>query len=72
MEEIFGIRSALESYAAYLATIHITPERLALLEKKVEESEKALESRDFDKVVQLHTEFHDFSINPAKAKNLSR
>ena len=70
VEEIFGIRSALESYAAYLATIHMTPEKLALLEKKVEESEKALDSQDFDKVVQLHTEFHDILYKAAKSKKL--
>ena len=72
MEEIFGIRSALESYAAYLATIHITPEKLALLEKKIEESEKALESQDFDKVVQLHTEFHDILYKSCKEQETGR
>lgn len=71
VEEIFGIRSALESYAAYLATIHITPEKLALLEKKSEESEKALDSLDFDKVVQLHTEFHDILYKTSKSKKLA-
>jgi DNA-binding GntR family transcriptional regulator len=70
VEEIFGIRSALESYAAYLATIHMTSEKLALLEKKVEESAKALDSQDFDKVVQLHTEFHDILYKAAKSKKL--
>lgn len=70
VEEIFGIRSALESYAAYLATIHITPEKLALLERKAEESEKALESQDFDKVVQLHTEFHEILYKSAKSRKL--
>ena len=72
VEEIFGIRSALESYAAYLATSHITPERLALLEKKVEESEKALESQEFDKVVQLHTEFHDILYKSSKKQKTGR
>jgi DNA-binding GntR family transcriptional regulator len=70
VEEIFGIRSALESYAAYLATVHITPEKLALLEKKVEESEKALDVQDFDKVVQLHTEFHDILYKSSKSRKL--
>ncbi len=71
VEEIFGIRSALESYAAYLATIHITPEKLDFLERRVEESEKALESQDFDRVVQLHTEFHDIFYKAAKSKKLT-
>jgi DNA-binding GntR family transcriptional regulator len=71
VEEIFGIRSALESYAAYLATIHITTEKFALLEKKVEESEKALDTQDFDKVVQLNTEFHDLLYKASKSKKLA-
>jgi len=70
VEEIFGIRSALESYAAYLATFHVTPEKLTTLEKKVEESERALDSQDFDKVVQCHTEFHDLLYKSAKSKRL--
>jgi len=70
VEEIFGIRSALESYAASLATTRITPEKLAILEKKVEESERALDSKDFDKVVQCHTEFHDLLYKSAKSKRL--
>ncbi len=70
VEEIFGIRSALESYAAYLAAIHISPEKLDLLEKKVEESQKALENEDHDKVVQLHTEFHDLLYKASKSRKL--
>ena len=42
VEEIFGIRSALESYAAYLATLHITPDKVSALEKKLKESGEAL------------------------------
>ncbi len=70
VEEIFGIRSALESYAAYLAAIHITPDKLDLLEKKVEESQKALESQDHEKVIQLHTEFHDLLYKASKSRKL--
>lgn len=71
VEEIFGIRSALESYAAYLATHHVTSEKIAFLEKKIEELEKALESRDNNKVVQLHTEFHNFLYKACKSKKLA-
>jgi len=59
VEEIFGIRSALESYAVFLATSHISPEKISHLEKKIEETEKAMKRGNNDKVVQLHTEFHD-------------
>ena len=71
VEEIFGIRSALESYAAYLVTLHITPEKISVLEKKIEESEKALENGDDEKVVQLQTEFHDLLYKSCKSKKLA-
>ena len=70
VEEIFGIRSALESYAVYLATLHITPDKIAILEKKLEESEEALEKGDDHKVVQLRTEFHDLLYKSCKSKKL--
>ena len=70
VEEIFGIRSALESYAAYLATLHISPEKIFNLEKKIEETEKTLKSGDNDKVVQLHTEFHDLLYKSCKSTKL--
>ncbi len=71
VEEIFGIRSALESYAAYLATLHITPDKISTLEKKVDESEDALKSGDTDKVVQAHTEFHNLLYKTCKSKKLA-
>jgi DNA-binding GntR family transcriptional regulator len=71
VEEIFGIRSALESYAAFLATLHITPDKIAILEKKIDESEEALEDQDYDKVVQLHTDFHDLLYKSCRSKKLT-
>jgi DNA-binding GntR family transcriptional regulator len=71
VEEIFGIRCALESYAAYLATIHITPDKISALEKKMEELQKALESRDTNKVVQFNTEFHNLLYKACRSKKLS-
>ena len=70
VEEIFGIRSALESYAAYLATTHITPDKISTLEKKQKESEDALSKGDDEKVVQLHTDFHDLLYKSCKSKKL--
>jgi DNA-binding GntR family transcriptional regulator len=70
VEEIFGIRSALESYAVYLATLHITPDKISTLEKKLKESEDALERGDDDKLVQLHTEFHDLLYKSCRSKKL--
>jgi DNA-binding GntR family transcriptional regulator len=71
VEEIFGIRCALESYAAYLATIHITPDKISALEKKMEELQKALEGGDTNKVVQLNTEFHNLLYKACKSKKLA-
>jgi DNA-binding GntR family transcriptional regulator len=70
VEEIFGIRSALESYAAYLATLHMTPDKISILEKKLKESEDSFEKGDNDKVVQLNTEFHDLLYKSCKSKKL--
>lgn len=70
VEEIFGIRSALESYAAYLATEQITPDRISELEKKVEETEKTLEKGENEKVAQLHTEFHNLLYKSCRSKKL--
>ncbi|MDI7258932.1 MAG: GntR family transcriptional regulator [Thermodesulfobacteriota bacterium] len=70
VEEIFGIRIALESYAAYLATLHITPDKLSILEKKMDETESALKKGDDEKVVQIYTEFHDLLYKSCKSKKL--
>ncbi len=70
VEEIFGIRSALESYAAYLATLYITPYELSLLESKIKESEEALINGEDEKLVKLNTEFHDLLYKSCKSKKL--
>ncbi|NWF91313.1 MAG: GntR family transcriptional regulator [Syntrophaceae bacterium] len=71
VEEIFGIRIALESYAAYLATLHMTPDKLSALEKKIQETEKALRNGEEEKVVELHTEFHDLLYQSCQSKKLT-
>lgn len=70
VEDIFGIRSALESYAAYLVTIHITPQEIENLERKIEESEEALIDGDHKKLIKLNTEFHDLLYKSCKSKKL--
>ena len=72
VDEILGIRIALESYAAYLATSHITADKMAALQKKLDESQKAMKARDFNKVIQLHTDFHDLLYRLSKSKKLSQ
>ncbi len=70
VEEIFGIRTALESYAAYLATLHITPDEISALEKKVKEAERALKKGEEDRAVEVHTKFHDLLYNACKSQKL--
>jgi len=70
VEEIFGIRSALESYAVYLAALHMAPDKISVLENNLKESEDALERGDSDKGVQLNTEFHDLLYKSCKSKKL--
>ncbi len=71
VEEIFGIRIALESYAAYLATIHVTPETLLALEEKLKESEKAYQQGEEETAVQLSTEFHELLYQSCKSRKLT-
>lgn len=70
VREIFGIRIALESYAASLATDHITPDKMSSLEKKMDETEVALKKGEDEKVIQLYTEFHDLLYKSCKSKKL--
>ena len=70
LEEIFGIFSALESYAFYQATLHMTPEKIITLKKKSEELEKAVKNKSFDKAVQLQTDFYDLIYKSCRNKKL--
>jgi DNA-binding GntR family transcriptional regulator len=70
VEETFGIRGALESYAGYLATAHFTPDKIVALEKKVKESEDALKGNDEDRIVRTHSEFHEMIYLTCKSQKL--
>ena len=70
VDEIFGICSILESYAFYQATLHLTPEKIATLKKKIEELEKAFKNKSYDKVVQLQTDFSDLLYKSCRSKKL--
>ena len=59
IEETFGIRSVLESYAARLATIKHQEEELGPLEKKIGEYQMCLERGEMDPLPRINTEFHD-------------
>ncbi len=59
IEEVFGIRSVLESYAARLAAINYNQEELKLLEAKLKEYKSCLEKGQLDALNDINTEFHD-------------
>ena len=59
IEEAFGIRSILESYAARLATIKHKEEDLKPLEDKLKEYRSCLDKGSIDALYRINTEFHD-------------
>ena len=60
IEETFGIRSVLESYAARLAaTHHKGEEKLDPLEQKIHEYQLHLDQGDLKALLRINTEFHD-------------
>ena len=59
IEETFGIRSVLESYAARLAAIKHREEDIAPLEEKSNEYQLYLDRKDMDALLRINTEFHD-------------
>jgi DNA-binding GntR family transcriptional regulator len=59
IEETFGIRSVLESYAARLAANNHEKEELDPLERKIEEFRLCLERKDMDALPRINTELHD-------------
>ena len=59
IDETFGIRSVLESYAAKLAASKHLPEELEPLERKIEEYQKHLDRGEMEILPRINTEFHD-------------
>ncbi len=59
IEEIFGIRSVLESYAAVLATRHMDKGLISELQGIIQRSRAALEKGQAEELISLNTEFHD-------------
>jgi len=70
IEEIFGIRSVLESYAVGLAINFIQEEDIRWLERNVNDSGKYLIQNKLDKVSLLNTEFHDYLNGLSKNERL--
>ncbi len=70
LEEVFEIRSMLEGYAGYLATLRITDEELSILEEIVRRGEERLEKGDLEALVPLNTEFHERLYKASKSRIL--
>ena len=58
IEETFGIRSVLESYAAHLAALKHDKHELEPLEGKVEEFQYFLDRGEMEALLKINTEFH--------------
>lgn len=59
IEEIYQCRIATEPYAGYLAALRIKDEEILELEQLVNEAESAYDQKEFERVVDLNTAFHD-------------
>ncbi|HNT43994.1 MAG TPA: GntR family transcriptional regulator [Syntrophorhabdaceae bacterium] len=72
IEETLGIRALLESYAAYLATEHITEAILKKLEDSIRAYRKAFEKKgnNTDKLMRLNTQFHEIIYEAAGSGKL--
>ena len=70
VEETFGIRAALESYAARLSALRHTPEDLAALERKIEEYQDHMLKSDIEALFRINTEFHDLLYTLSRSPKL--
>ena len=58
LEEVYTVRGALESHAAYLAAQRITEEDLEQLETLLRQMEEAFEAGDLSRLLEVHHQFH--------------
>ncbi|MFC1862779.1 GntR family transcriptional regulator [Thermodesulfobacteriota bacterium] len=70
IEEIFGIRSILESYAARLATIKHKEDELRPLEDKLREFRTCVKKGQLDALSRINTEFHDMLYTLSRSPRL--
>ncbi len=72
IEETFGIRSVLESYAARLAAIKHKKEELGPLETKAEEYLMCLNRGEMDALPKINTEFHELLYALSRSPKLEK
>ncbi len=70
IEEAFGIRSVLESYAARLATIRHREGELTPLEENLAEYQACLDRGDMGKLPRINTDFHDLLYGLSRSPKL--
>jgi DNA-binding GntR family transcriptional regulator len=70
VEEILGLRSVLEGYAAYLATSRITDAELKQLDEIIAREDACLNNLNVDEFIRLDGEFHDVLYRSAKNARL--
>jgi DNA-binding GntR family transcriptional regulator len=70
IEETFGIRTVLESYAARLAAVHHRPQELEPLVEKVEQYRDCLDRGDTEALLSINTEFHEMLYGLSRSPRL--
>lgn len=70
IEETFGIRAVLESYAAKLATIRHEKGDLEGLEEKISQYQRHLEAGDLEILPKINTDFHDILYSLSRSPKL--
>jgi len=70
VEETFGIRAALESYAARLSTLRHSEDDLAALEGKIQEYQMHMARGDIEALFRINTEFHDLLYTLSRSPRL--
>jgi DNA-binding GntR family transcriptional regulator len=72
IEETFGIRAVLESYAARLAAANHAPGELAQLQACIDAYQAALEAGNTEALLTINTEFHDLLYALSRSPRLIR
>lgn len=72
IEEIFGIRSVLESYAASLATERISEVGIQRIGNIINMSQKAIDNVEYDAFIDLDSEFHRLLYEASESEHLLR
>jgi DNA-binding GntR family transcriptional regulator len=70
IDETFGIRALLESYAAFLATEHIDDGLIRKLDESMEAYKHVLEAGDTERLMQLNTQFHEMIYKASGSQKL--